>query len=285
MAGESDSPIWSRFTRLFKSHSEDAVEQAILNAREDGDIEPEEGSMLLNILHLDDVQVQDIMTPRTDIICEEISHPLSAVISRIVETGHSRVPIYKETRDNIVGVAFAKDVLRALYTPNPIEADKPGTIASIMRPPFFVPETKNVQKLLEEFRSRKNHMAIAIDEYGGTSGLVTIEDVLELIVGDIEDEHDAPREEDIRPIEGGALLLTGRALLEDLEEWGVRFTSDEVDTIGGYITMKLGHVPRPGEEAELDGWTFSILEADAKRIHKIRAERRAPAPAEDAANQ
>ena len=281
MPGESDSPIWSRFARLFKSHSEDAVKQAILNARDDGDIAPKEGSMLLNILHFDDVQVQDIMTPRTDIVCEEISHPLSGVIGRIVETGHSRIPIYKETRDNIVGVAFAKDVLRALYAATPIDVNKPDTVASIMRPPFFVPETKNVQELLEEFRSCKNHMAIAIDEYGGTSGLVTIEDVLEVIVGDIEDEHDAPRAEDIRPLEDGRLQLSGRALLEDLEAWGIHFTSDEVDTIGGYITMTLGHVPRPGEEAAFDDWIFSVLEADAKQIRKVRAERRTPARVED----
>ena len=230
--------------------------------------------MLLNILHLNDVRVQDIMTPRTDIDCVDISQPLDAIINRIVESGHSRIPIFKETRDNIVGVAFAKDVLRALYAPE--QNLSPGTPESIMRPPFFVPETKNVHELLEEFRSRKNHMAIAIDEYGGTSGLVTIEDVLEVIVGDIEDEHDAPREDDIHTLEDGSFVFSGRTYLEDLEAHNMPFVSDEVDTIGGYITMILGHVPQAGETLTLDGWTFSIEEADAKQIRQIRVRREEP---------
>ena len=280
MAGDSDSPLWTRFVRLFKPHSGDPVEEAILAARKEGDLEPEEGSMLLNILHLDDVQVQDIMIPRTDIDCVEVSQPLSDVIARIVETGHSRIPIYKETRDNIVGVAFAKDVLRAAFA---AKEDDPGSTASIMREPFFVPETKNVYELLQEFRTRKIHMAIAIDEYGGTSGLATIEDVLEVIVGEIEDEHDAPRDQDVQPLDDGSLMMTGRALLEDLPAHGLSIASEEVDTIGGYIIMNLGRVPLAGELVELDNWTFVIQEADAKQIRQMHARPQSRAPDEDSA--
>ena len=151
-----------------------------------------------------------------------------------------------------------------------------------MREPFFVPETKSIRTLLQEFRARKQHIAIALDEYGGTSGLITIEDVLEEIVGDIEDEHDTPREEDIRPLGENVYELTGRALLEDLEDLGVDLDSDEVDTIGGYLSMEAGHVPGPGERFTLRGWAFTVLEADRKLIIRLRmepADHAAPAPA------
>ena len=150
-----------------------------------------------------------------------------------------------------------------------------------MREPFFVPETKSIRTLLQEFRARKQHIAIALDEYGGTSGLITIEDVLEEIVGDIEDEHDAPRQEDIRPLGENVYELTGRALLEDLEDLGVDLDSDEVDTIGGYLSMEAGHVPGPGERFTLRGWAFTVLEADRKLIIRLRmepADHAAPAP-------
>ena len=141
-----------------------------------------------------------------------------------------------------------------------------------MREPFFVPETKPIRALLQEFRARKQHIAIALDEYGGTSGLITIEDVLEEIVGDIEDEHDTPRQEDIRPLGDNVYELTGRALLEDLEELGVGLVSDEVDTIGGYLSMEAGHVPGPGEVFNLHGWAFTVLDADKKLIRRLRME-------------
>ena len=135
-----------------------------------------------------------------------------------------------------------------------------------------MPETKPIRALLQEFRARKQHIAIALDEYGGTSGLITIEDVLEEIVGDIEDEHDTPRQEDIRPLGDNVYELTGRALLEDLEELGVDLVSDEVDTIGGYLSMEAGHVPGPGEVFNLHGWAFTVLDADKKLIRRLRME-------------
>ncbi len=264
--GESGSPIWSRIARLFHGRTNDSVEQAIIEAREEGELDAEEGSMLLNILSLDDTQVQDIMTPRTDIDCVEAGNPLAEVIERIVASGHSRIPIYRDNRDNIVGVVYAKDLLRCFVDPTGCATP----VADLMREPYFVPETKNVYELLQEFRSRKNHMAIVLDEYGGTSGLVTIEDVLELIVGDIEDEHDTPRDEDIVVLDGENYQLSGRALLEDLEELGISLDSDEVDTIGGYLSMLAGHVPQAGEAFDLAGRRFEVVEADAKQIRTVR---------------
>ncbi|MFT4301746.1 MAG: hemolysin family protein, partial [Desulfovibrio sp.] len=202
--------------------------------------------------------------------------PLAEVAHIIVRSGHSRIPVYKETRDNIVGILHAKDLLSSMLD----AGGKPTSMTELIREPFFVPETKSIRTLLQEFRARKQHIAIALDEYGGTSGLITIEDVLEEIVGDIEDEHDAPRQEDIRPLGDNIYELTGRALLEDLEDMGVDVDSDEVDTIGGYLSMEAGHVPGPGESFTLRGWTFTVLEADRKLIVRLRME-----PASNAANR
>lgn len=265
---DSTSSIWSRLTRLFQNRNGDTVEKAIMEAREDGELEAEEGSMLLSILRLDELQVQDIMTPRTDMDCAESGTPLVEVAGLIISSGHSRIPIYQETRDNIVGIAYAKDLLSYLLDP----AKHQSPIDTLMRPPFFVPETKIASDLLQEFRTRKTHLAIALDEYGGTSGLATIENILEEIVGDIEDEHDAPREDDIRVLDSERYMLSGRALLEDLEELGIILNSDEVDTIGGYLSQLAGHVPQQGESFTLAGRMFTVMEADAKQIRTIRVE-------------
>ena len=265
---EGHSTIWSRLSRLFGHDDQESLEKAILEARADGEVEPYEESMLLGILRFNDLQVQDTMIPRTDIDCVPDDMPLQEVARIIVRSGHSRIPVYKDTRDNIVGILHAKDVLSSLLD----HGDDEPSVSTVMREPFFVPETKSIRTLLQEFRARKQHIAIALDEYGGTSGLITIEDVLEEIVGDIEDEHDAPRQEDIRPLGENVYELTGRALLEDLEDLGVDLDSDEVDTIGGYLSMEAGHVPGPGERFTLRGWTFTVLEADRKLIIRLRME-------------
>lgn len=275
---EGHSTIWSRLSRLFGHDDQESLEKAILEARADGEVEPYEESMLLGILRFNDLQVQDTMIPRTDIDCVPDDMPLQEVARIIVRSGHSRIPVYKDTRDNIVGILHAKDVLSSLLD----LGDHAPAVSRVMREPFFVPETKSIRTLLQEFRARKQHIAIALDEYGGTSGLITIEDVLEEIVGDIEDEHDAPRQEDIRPLGENVYELTGRALLEDIEDLGVDLDSDEVDTIGGYLSMEAGHVPGPGERFTLRGWAFTVLEADRKLIIRLRmepADHAAPAPA------
>lgn len=279
---EGHSTIWSRLSRLFGHDDQESLEKAILEARADGEVEPYEESMLLGILRFNDLQVQDTMIPRTDIDCVPDDMPLQEVARIIVRSGHSRIPVYKDTRDNIVGILHAKDVLSSLLD----HGDDEPSVPTVMREPFFVPETKSIRTLLQEFRARKQHIAIALDEYGGTSGLITIEDVLEEIVGDIEDEHDAPRQEDIRPLGENVYELTGRALLEDLEDLGVDLDSDEVDTIGGYLSMEAGHVPAPGERFTLRGWTFTVLEADRKLIIRLRmepADHAAPATEEEEA--
>lgn len=264
--------FWSRIGRLFGHDNEESLERAIQEARAEGEVEPDEESMLLGILRFNDLQVQDTMIPRTDIDCVPEDMPLAEVAQVIVESGHSRIPVYRDTRDNMVGILHAKDLLAAIT-----DSSAPQTLGSVMREPFFVPETKSIRTLLQEFRARKQHIAIALDEYGGTAGLITIEDVLEEIVGDIEDEHDTPQEDDIRSVGESVYELTGRALLEDLQELGVDIESDEVDTIGGFLCMEAGHVPAQGESFTVKGWTFTVIDADMKLIRLLRME-----PASDA---
>ena len=270
----SESSIWTRFTRLFHKGT-DSVEQAIIEASEDGELQKEEGSMLLSVLHLDELQVQDIMTPRTDVACAPVTATTAEIVDLILISGHSRIPIFRETPDNIVGVIYAKDLLR--LTLDASLRDKPVT--EMMHHAFFVPETKSALDLLHDFKSSKKHLAVILDEYGGTAGIVTIEDVLEQIVGDIEDEHDAPREEDIILGENGTATLSGRADLEDIaKELGMHIESDEVDTIGGYLCHIAGRVPLPGERFTVAGTIFTVLEADAKKIQTVTAEPEQPAP-------
>lgn len=265
---DGHSSFWTRLSRFFGHDNEESLEKAIQEARAEGEVEPDEESMLLGILRFNDLQVQDTMIPRLDIDCVPETMSLPEVAKVIVESGHSRIPVYRDTRDNMIGIVHAKDVLSCM-----VDMDNPmPPVSSVMREPFFVPETKPIRNLLQEFRSRKLHIAIALDEYGGTSGLITIEDVLEEIVGDIEDEHDAPREEDVRKLDDNVYELTGRAFLEDLEELGVNIASDEVDTIGGYLCMEAGHVPGPGESFTVGGWTFTVIDADMKLIRLLRME-------------
>ena len=269
MDRSSDETVWSRLCRLFRHHYDgEDLEHAVIEAQDEGELEEEEGSMILNILQLDELQVQDIMTPRTDFDCLPSGTSVLDTARNIAKNGHSRLPIYNGTRDNIVGIAYAKDLFSALLTPNKNESP----VDEIMRQPFFVPETKAVSKLLQEFRARKNHIAIVVDEYGGTSGLVTIEDVIEVIVGDIEDEHDAPKEEDIIDLGGGRYQLSGRAWLEDLHDLGIHLEAEDVDTIGGYLCLQAGRVPQNGEVFEFDNWRFTVKNADVKQIRHVIAE-------------
>lgn len=279
MDSSEGGSLFQRISRLFSNKNSDAVEQAILDASQEGEIEAAEGSMMLSILRLDDLNVEDIMTPRTDINAVEASSSIAEAISEILEYGHSRLPIYKENRDNIVGIIYAKDLLREAMQPEKLQ--KP--VSGIMRQVFFVPETKNALEVLNEFKARKTHMAIIIDEYGGTSGLVTIEDVLEEIVGEIEDEHDAPKEADIVMLENNAARISGRAYLEDVNEaLGINLESEEVDTIGGLLSHIAGRLPLPGDKFALENRIFVVEDADTRQVHGVLA--RMPEP-EDAVQQ
>lgn len=262
----SDSRLWTTLRRFFSRKGECHLEEAIQEAKDGGELQNDEMSMLLNVLQLDDKQAYEIMIPRTDIICAEIDETVTDVARKFFESGHSRLPIYKETKDQIVGILHCKELLRFFVG----DETAPTDLASVLRTPYFIPETKNVKDILLDFQTNKQHMAIVLDEYGGTAGLVTLEDVLEEIVGDIEDEYDPPRPEDIQPAEGGSFLVSGRTTLEDLhEECGIRLESEQVETVGGYISEQLGRVPSTGESLDIQGYSFFIKEADVKQIQWV----------------
>lgn len=275
MDGDSQRSMWDKITHLF-GKSDDNLEQAIMDAREEGDVEAEESNMLLSVLELSEKQVQEIMTPRTDITCLTYNATIKEAAQCILENGHSRIPVYKDTKDNIIGIIYAKDLLTYIVGD---KHDFLEPVEKIARPPFFVPETKSSAELLQDFRARKNHIAIVVDEYGGTSGLITIEDLLEIIVGDIEDEFDAPKEEDIQKINDNEYLLHGRTMLDDLNDIAIEIESDEVDTIGGYLSLQAGHVPQVNENFTVGEWQFTVIEADTKQIHKISAKKLSVDPA------
>lgn len=263
---QSDS-IWSHIKNLFRGKDDEMpLEKAILEAREEGDLAAEDTAMLLSVLRLSRLFVHEIMIPRTDMVCAEVSDSIQQVGELIVAHGHSRIPIYENDKDNIVGLVYAKDLLPALL--NGSKGESP--IRGILRPAMFVPENKNVRDMLREFLARRMHMAIALDEYGGTSGIVTLEDVIEQIVGDIEDEHDIQEPEEIRFLDNGQILVSGRMALEDLnEETGMDLESEQVETIGGYLCELSGRVPRSGETFTLNGRKLSVTEADKKQVKWI----------------
>ena len=246
--------------------STEADLQEMIDASElGGFIDEDEGDMLQSILELDDTMVREIMVPRTSMICCDCSAPLEQVLTAINESGHSRVPIYDNSPDNIIGLIYAKDLLRFWGTP--LEKLK---LEQVLRPPYLVPESKNVSDLLQEFRQRRVHIAIVIDEYGGTSGLVTIEDLIEEIVGDIQDEYDL--EEDwLIEEEGGSVLVDGRLSVEEFEDhFLVKIEREMFDTVGGYVVEMLGRVPAQGERLEFGGLTFLIVDADPRAVRHIR---------------
>jgi magnesium and cobalt transporter len=269
----SESSFWTAFRKIF-GHKHDApIEDMILEAKDDGELKTDEVSMLLNVLQLEEKQVREIMIPRTDMVCAEENESLSDVAQTIIESGHSRIPLYRRSKDSIIGVVHAKDLMQHILHPE----DPAPSLPDIMRSPLFIPDTKNVKQVLLEFQLKKIHMAIALDEYGGTSGVVTLEDVLEEIVGEIEDEYDSPKPDEIQPQEDGTVLISGRTSLDDLqEELNICLDSEQVETIGGFICEQSGRVPRVGEKFLFADKSFTIRDANAKNIRWILVDASGP---------
>ena len=230
-------------------------------------LEASERKMIRGIFDLDETLVKEVMTPRVDIHALKLPSSISEVRKMIVECGHSRIPVYEERIDEIVGLIYAKDLLDEEKIKNLKSLDV------IMHPPVFIPETKNVSELLEEFKQTKNQIAVIIDEYGGTAGLVTIEDILEEIVGEIHDEYDT-EEDEPRFIfnEDGSLTTDARVAVDRINELLSMSIPEEedYDTIGGYITGELGRIPKPMEIVDLPGIKVQILEANDRKISKLK---------------
>ncbi|MBL4832952.1 MAG: CBS domain-containing protein [Pseudomonas sp.] len=224
-------------------------------------------SIIEGALQVSDMQVRDIMIPRSQMITIRSSQTPREFLPEVIEAAHSRFPVTGESLDDVLGILLAKDLLPLLLEEN----TERFNIKEILRPATCVPESKRLNVLLKEFRATRNHMAIVIDEYGGVSGLVTIEDVLEQIVGDIEDEHDIDEDSQIKPLHSGDFLVKGLTPIEDFNEhFGTEFPDEEFDTVGGLVMNAFGHLPRRNEVVELDGFRVRVLNSDSRRVHLLR---------------
>ncbi|MEE9334314.1 MAG: transporter associated domain-containing protein [Granulosicoccaceae bacterium] len=223
--------------------------------------------MVEGAFQVTDMRVRDIMIPRGQMVVLDQEASLDEILPVIIESGHSRFPVINENKDDIVGVLLAKDVLK--YTG--VKGQQSFDIMHVTRAATFTPETKRLNVLLKDFRTDHNHMAIVMDEYGGVAGLVTIEDVLEEIVGEIDDEHDTDEDATIRDLGDGLYNVRALTPIEEFNDsMGTRFSDEEFQTIGGVLMQHIGHMPEVGEETVLDGCQFKVLQSDSRQIHLIQ---------------
>ena len=223
-------------------------------------------SMVEGAIKVAELTVADVMVPRAQTVFLPIDAAQKDILNIVIESGHSRFPVHDGDKDEILGILLAKDLLKCLARGGPCD------IRVLLRPVAMIPESKRLNILLKEFRLSRNHMAVVVDEYGGVAGLVTIEDVLEQIVGDIDDEHDIDDSEPklIQPQTDGRFLVSALTPIADFNErFGSEFSDDEFDTVGGMVTSEMGHLPEPGEEAELGSFHFQVTKADARRVHQF----------------
>ena len=257
-----------RLHNVFSSEPQNQKQllELLKNLRSNGLIGADELSMIEGVLQVADMQVRDIMIPRGQMVVLDREDSFNEIIDKITESGHSRFPVIDDDKDDLVGILLAKDLLTLSHTQLPGESFE---INEYIRPASFIPESKRLNVLLKEFRLNRSHMAMIVDEYGGVSGLITIEDVLEQIVGEIDDEHDDEDDEvDIQP--HGANRYSVRALtpLPDFNEYfDTGFEIEDVETIGGYLLRQIGHLPDRGDSITLDDLTFKVMSADSRKVH------------------
>ena len=227
-------------------------------------------AMIEGALAVGDMQVRDIMVPRAQMVVIEADEPPEKFVGAVVASGHSRFPVIGDNRDEVVGILFAKDLLTHFARNG---GDRFG-LEDAVRPAVYIPESKRLDVLLREFRASRNHMAIVVDEYGGVSGLVTIEDVLEQIVGEIDDEHDTGDERLIKAHSNGEFTVKAHTPVEDFDEYfGSAFDDEESDTIGGVVVRAFARLPSRLEQTTLDGFRFTVVRADKRRVHLLRVRR------------
>jgi magnesium and cobalt transporter len=269
--GSAGKSWWARLARAWSGElqSREDVVAMLAEARSKGLLEASEQLMLHGVLRVSEEQVRDVMIPRSQMVVLAREAEPAEWLQTIIASGHSRFPVIGEDRDEVLGVLLAKDLLRMYAEGNPsnVEAQK------LMRAPVFIPESKRLNTLLNEFRESHNHIAIVVDEYGGVAGLLTIEDVLEEIVGEIDDEHDPDDDHDVQVDEKGGYIVRALMRVEDFNE---NFSSDlsdeEYDTIGGLIIHELGRMPRRGDTVDLAGLRFKVLRADRRRVDTLHVQ-------------
>ena len=247
------------------SQPDEELRMIVDAVEEEGALEEKEREMIHSIFEMSELTVREIMVPRVDVVAVEVDEPLRKVLDIIKESGHSRIPIYEESIDDIEGVVYAKDLLRHMEAGS---LDEPARV--LARPPHFVPEAKKVDELLREMQRDKVHMAIVLDEYGGTAGIVTIEDLLEEIVGEIQDEYDT-EEKTVEKVSENEAVFDARVSIHDVSEFlGVSLEDGEYDTVGGFVYDRLGKIPVVGDELRVDGLWLKVLSVSGKRIKKVR---------------
>jgi putative hemolysin len=234
---------------------------------EEGLLEQEERKMIYSIFRLGNTLAREIMVPRIDVTGLEVQATLDQAVDVLLKTGHSRMPVFEESIDNILGLLYAKDLLPVWR-----EGSQRTSLHQLLRPAYFVPEAKKVDELLGEMQASRIHMAIVVDEYGGVAGLVTLEDIVEEIVGEIQDEYDQAEESPYQELEGGGYIFQGRVDLDDFNEiMGSYLPREEADTIGGFIYNRVGRVPSSGENLQIDDLLLTVDQVSGRRIRKVRA--------------
>ena len=267
--------LLERLSALLSREPEDRDELlALLHSAFDRNlIDADALTIIEGALQMSDMQVRDVMIPRAQMDCVHLDDPIDVIANFAIDTAHSRFPAIGDGKDDVAGILLAKDLLRYF-------AGREFDLRDMLRPAVFVPESKRLNVLLREFRVSRNHMAIVVDEYGGVAGLVTIEDVLEQIVGDIEDEYDFDEVGDsIRLDQNGRYRVKATTEIEDFNEaFATHFSDEEYDTVGGLVIRHFGRLPKRGEAVELEGLKIQVLRADSRRVHTLVVER-LPKPA------
>jgi magnesium and cobalt transporter len=276
----SQPGLGSWIARLFAgrddpAESREEVLRFLVECHSRGLLHANEFAMWQGVLKVSETHVRDIMVPRAHMVVLRQEDPPEELLRTIVDSGHSRFPVIGSDRDEVVGTLLAKDVLRHYR-----DTDAGFRINDLLRPALFVPESKRLNALLKEFREGHQHLAVVVDEYGGVSGLATIEDVLEQIVGEIDDEHDPEESGAIQEIEAGKFSVLAETRIEDFNEhFRTSFEHEDYDTVGGLILQELGHLPRRGEQLELKGFVFKVTRGDRRRIHAVEVTRKRPGAA------
>ncbi len=273
-SGTGSTGLIARLKRAVKGDPWSREEIQDLIQQTEIDLDAEEKSMLTGVLEVSETQVRDVMIPRSQMVVIDIEQDFDEILAVIIQSGHSRFPVIGEDRDEVLGVLLAKDLLRYFHS----EDAKDVPLRKLLRPASVIPESKRLNALLKEFRASHNHMAIVVDEYGGVAGLLTIEDVLEEIVGEIDDEHDPEEVTFIRPDgdRNGKPSFAVRALtrIEDFNEYfECELADDEYDTIGGLVLHELGRLPRRGETLEFGGFNYKVVVVDKRRIDALQVQR------------
>jgi len=254
----------SRFMSGRKRTTEQDINDFIEASEEEGLVNEEECEMIRSIFSLGTTIVREVMVTRTEMACVTVDATVRELLETIIACGHSRIPVYEDSIDNIIGLLYAKDLLKQWGTD-----ENSLSVRDIMRPPYFIPESKNLEQLLQEFKRKRIHLAIVIDEYGGTSGLITIEDLLEEIVGDIQDEYDS--EESLLTVNpDGSVIADGRLPVEELEEhFDIEIERDNFDSVGGLAFHLTGKIPAIGDTINGSGLCMKIIDADLRRVKKV----------------